>query len=78
MAESGAADTQSSPLATLALDAGDSDFIERWVREGYLPTIASIMKRGSWGKIAGPEHICEHGKWLSALSGVSRGDHGYY
>jgi hypothetical protein len=67
VAESGAADTQSPPLAILALDAGDSGFIERWVRGSYLPTVASIMKRGCWGRIVGPEHTCEHGKWLSAL-----------
>nr|MBA2451181.1 alkaline phosphatase family protein [Chloroflexota bacterium] len=71
-------DTTTSPLVILGLDAGDHGLIERWAREGYLPTIASIMQRGCWGKTAGPELISEHGVWVSLFSGLSRGQHGYY
>lgn len=66
------------PLVILALDGGESRFIHRWVQEGYLPTIASVMKRGCWGKTSGSEHIAELGTWHSLLSGISRSQHGYY
>ncbi len=67
-----------NPLVILGLDAGDPDFIQQWAQQGYLPTIASIMKRGFWGKTSGPELISEHGAWVSLFSGMSRGQHGYY
>lgn len=66
------------PLVILGLDTGDSDAIWRWTREGYLPTIASILERGCWGKTGGPETICEYGFGLTLASGISRSRHGYY
>jgi len=68
----------SGPLVILGIDAGDPDFLERWVREGHLPTLARIMDRGSWGRTGGPELISEHGVWVSLFSGISRREHGYY
>lgn len=70
--------TKTPPLIILGLDAGDFDFIQGWVQQGYLPTIASIMKHGCFGQTAGPELITEHGIWVSLLSGVSTSQHGYY
>lgn len=70
--------TQSRPLVILGIDAGDADFIQRWTQEGYLPTIASLMERGCWGRICGPELISTQGAWLSFFSGVSPCEHGYY
>ncbi len=66
------------PLVILGMEAGDAGFIQRWIREGYLPTLASIMQRGCWGRIEGPELISTQGAWLSFFSGVSRSEHGYY
>jgi len=73
-----AVDTKASPLVIFGLDAGDGDLIKRWAQEGYLPTISSIMRRGCWGTLTGPEQITEHGVWISLLSGISRAQHGYY
>lgn len=73
-----AVDTKTSPLVIFGLDAGDADLIKRWTHEGHLPTISSIMRRGCWGTLTGPEQISEHGVWISLLSGISRGKHGYY
>lgn len=67
-----------SPVVIIGLDAGDPDFIEQWASEGQLPTIAGLMKRGCWGRTAGPEHVCEIGTGLSLFSGISRSRHGYY
>ncbi|HLB46332.1 MAG TPA: alkaline phosphatase family protein [Anaerolineales bacterium] len=71
-------DIKTPPLVILGFDVGDPDSIETWAREGYLPTMASIMRRGGWGRISGPELVCEHGIWVSMFSGVSRSEHGYY
>jgi predicted AlkP superfamily phosphohydrolase/phosphomutase len=67
-----------TPLVILAYDAGDLEFLLSWAREGYLPTLDSILKRGCWGRTTGPEHVCEHGSWVTTFSGVSRREHGYY
>lgn len=71
-------DTKNLPLIILGLDAGDPDLIERWVKEGRLPTIASIMERGCWGRTGGPEMIIEHGVWFSLFSGYNRSQSGNY
>lgn len=67
-----------APLIILGFDTGDPEFIQRWAQEGHLPTIASIMERGCWGRTGGPELVSEHGAWMSLFSGLSRGQHGYY
>ncbi len=69
---------KNTPLVILGLDTGDFEKIQQWAAEGYLPTIASIMDRGSWGQTGGPELICEYGLSLTMFSGISRADHGYY
>jgi hypothetical protein len=66
------------PLVIFGFDAGDLDLLQRWAQEGYLPTLASIMKRGCWARITGPDLLSPHGLWLSVLSGISRSEHGYY
>ena len=73
-----AIEPKTSPLVILGLDAGVPDLIEHWASEGFLPTLASIMKRGCWGRTVGPELICEHAVWVSLFSGVSCARHGYY
>ncbi|WP_017715767.1 alkaline phosphatase family protein [Kamptonema formosum] len=69
---------KTSPLVILGFDVGDLDSIQRWAKEGYLPTIASIMERGCWGQTGGPELVCSHSLWASMFSGISRNEHGYY
>jgi len=71
-------DTKTSPLVIIAFDAGDPDFIQHWVQEGYLSTLESLRRRGCWAKLAGREQLSEWGTWTSLLSGISRGQHGFY
>lgn len=71
-------ETDRAPLIILGIDAGDPEFIMRWALDGTLPNIGSIVRRGCFGKTAGPEMICEHGIWVSLMSGVSRAQHGYH
>lgn len=67
-----------TPLVLLGVDGADHRLVLRWAAEGHLPTLASLMGRGCWATIGGPEQVCEHGSSLSLLSGVSRSRHGYY
>ncbi len=69
---------KTSPLVILGFDRASVDSLIRWAEEGYLPTIASIMERGFWGKTSGPELVSEYGVALSLFSGLSRAEHGYY
>ncbi len=71
-------DKEHPPLVIIGIDAGDPLFIEEWVDQGHLPNISSVMKTSIWGRTAGPELVTEHGVWISLLSGISRGRHGYY
>jgi predicted AlkP superfamily phosphohydrolase/phosphomutase len=66
------------PLVIVGLDAGDPERLLQWAAEGHLPTIASLMERGCWGRTAGADLVSEHGVWVSVFSGVSRSEHGYY
>lgn len=70
--------TTPSPLIVLGLEAADLHLITQWAKDGLLPTIASVMERGCWGRLAGPEMVSEHGVWVSLYSGLSRPQHGYY
>jgi len=67
-----------APLLVFCFDAGDPDLLLRWGHDGTLPALGSILRRGSWARLAGPEMISEHGMWVSITSGVSRAKHGYY
>jgi predicted AlkP superfamily phosphohydrolase/phosphomutase len=69
---------QAPPLVILGIDVGEPAEIARWAQQGYLPTIASIMQRGWWGRTAGPEQLCEHGTGLTLFSGISRLSHGHH
>jgi len=66
------------PLVVLGLDVGDPRQLSTWIEQGYLPTIASIVGRGTTGRLAGPDMLCEHAVWTTVFSGRSLGDHGYY
>jgi predicted AlkP superfamily phosphohydrolase/phosphomutase len=70
--------TSRQQLVLFALDSADPTLLRRWAGEGHLPALASIMQRGGWGELAGPELISEHGIWMSILTGRSRASHGYY
>jgi predicted AlkP superfamily phosphohydrolase/phosphomutase len=67
-----------APLLVFGFDAGDPDLLLRWGHDGTLPALGSILRRGSWARMAGPEMISEHGMWVSITSGLSRAQHGYY
>lgn len=62
----------------VAIDGCDLELARAWMSEGRLPTLAGVVAEGCWGTTTGPEHVCEHGSWVSAFSGTSRREHGYF
>ena len=68
----------SSPRVVFGFDAGDPRFLRQWGADGTLPTVGSILERGCWARTSGPEMFCEHGMWVSLVSGESRAKHGYH
>jgi predicted AlkP superfamily phosphohydrolase/phosphomutase len=65
-------------LLIVALDAADPDALLGWARDGYLPTIASLIGRGTHAYLRGPEMISVHAVWTSFWSGVSLAQHGFF
>jgi predicted AlkP superfamily phosphohydrolase/phosphomutase len=66
-----------SPLVILGFDVGDAQWLLDWAREGRLPTLASLLDRGVWGRTTGPDLINEHSVWVSLLTGVPLWQHGF-
>lgn len=66
------------PLVVLGFDVGDPEWLLRWAEQGYLPTLASIMEKGIWGRTVGPDLVTEHSVWVSLISGISVAKHGFY
>jgi predicted AlkP superfamily phosphohydrolase/phosphomutase len=66
------------PLVILGYDFADPALLLQWAREGHLPTLESILRRGAWGLTTGPDLTCHHGIWLSLWSGLPLARHGYY
>jgi predicted AlkP superfamily phosphohydrolase/phosphomutase len=65
-------------LVVVALDSAHPELLLRWVREGTLPTVQSLLERGAHASLTGPETVSAHGVWPSVWSGLSLADHGRY
>jgi predicted AlkP superfamily phosphohydrolase/phosphomutase len=72
------AERTEGPVVLLGFDAADPELVERWAREGKLPSVARLMERGAWARTGGEELLFEHGIWTSIFSGVSTGRHGFH
>ena len=72
------ADRAAGPVVLLGFDAADPDLVERWVREGKLPSMARLMDRGTWSRTTGADLLFEHGIWSTLFSGVSVARHGFH
>lgn len=58
-------------IIVIGLDAADPDLVEKWSREGYLPTMTSLMTQGSWGRLASPAEISTGPAWPSFFASIS-------
>ena len=69
---------KSNRVIAIGLDAADPYLTEHWIKQGHLPTITSLIDRGSWGKIMSNTDISSGATWPSVSTGTSPAKHGIY
>lgn len=62
----------------LAIDAGDKFLIKKWAKEGILPTIGSLLEKGTVGETVSIEGLYEGATWPSFYTGVHPARHGFH
>jgi predicted AlkP superfamily phosphohydrolase/phosphomutase len=72
------AEKSNSRVIVIGLDSADADLIEQWCEEGYLPTLQSLRKEGSWGRLGTTAEVMHVSAWPSIYTGTMPGKHGMY
>ncbi len=62
----------------IGLDAAEPELIERWVGDGHLPNIGSLIERGSYRRLEPPDEVLLGSPWPSFYSGMPVSEHGVY
>jgi predicted AlkP superfamily phosphohydrolase/phosphomutase len=62
----------------LAMDAGDTHLIQRWIAEGILPNLRSLLAESLVGKTMSLEGFYEGSTWPSFYTSVSPAHHGFH
>jgi predicted AlkP superfamily phosphohydrolase/phosphomutase len=65
-------------LLILGLDGATLDLVEPWAADGTLPTIAALMRRGAWGRLASTVPPITFPSWTTFMTGVNPGRHGIF
>lgn len=63
-------------IILIGLDGCEPTLIEQWVKEGHLPTLASLMKKGIWRRLLSDGAISSGSTWTSVFTGASPARHG--
>ena len=64
------------PLVVLGLDAFEADWLHRWVQEGRLPFLASLIARGTFAPVRSSAFA--DAPWPSMFSGTRPGHHAFF
>jgi predicted AlkP superfamily phosphohydrolase/phosphomutase len=59
-------------------DGAEPDLVEPWVEQGKLPVLASLVKRGTLGRIRSTVPAVTPPAWSSIMTGLQPGRHGIY
>lgn len=62
---------QSNRIVVIGLDSADFYLIQKWVDEGHLPAMASLIARGSWGKLNSTADVGSNTVWPTFFTGTS-------
>jgi predicted AlkP superfamily phosphohydrolase/phosphomutase len=62
----------------LGLESAELSLVEKWVREGSLPFLGSLLRSCPLVTLHTPIHVLQVGVWPSLLTGASAGQHGRY
>ncbi len=63
-------------IILIAVDSAEPSLVEKWVAEGNLPTMASLMQKGTWQWLRSDAEISSGSTWVSLLTGTSPAKHG--
>ncbi len=63
-------------VIAIGLEATDPGLIERWCREGHLPTFQLLMQQGAWRRLRSDSELSSGSTWASLNTGTSPGKHG--
>lgn len=69
---------ESTSVIAIGLDAAAPDLIENWSAQGHLPTISSLIRNGSWGRLMSTTELSSGATWPSIHTGTSPAKHGIY
>jgi predicted AlkP superfamily phosphohydrolase/phosphomutase len=72
------AEKSNSRVMVIGLDSADADLIERWCEQGYLPTLQSLRRGGTWGRLGTTAEVMHVSAWPSIYTGTMPGKHGMY
>lgn len=57
-------------------DGAERDLVDRWTRDGRLPTLARLRADGEWREVVSPAGLGDSAAWTSFATGVDVGEHG--
>ncbi len=63
-------------IIAVGLEAAEIDLIQKWTKEGHLPTLSYLMETGAWRKLKSATEISSGATWASINTGVSPAKHG--
>ncbi|MGH7909321.1 MAG: alkaline phosphatase family protein [Thermodesulfobacteriota bacterium] len=69
---------ESSPIIAVGIDVAGPELIEKWSRDGHLQTLASLIDRGSWGRVLSTSDLSSGTIWPTFFTGVSPAKHGQF
>lgn len=67
-----------SKVAVIGLDGATVGLIGTWVKEGKLPNLAGLMRKGVYGRLESVPNMNSAPAWTSMMTGKNPGKHGIY
>ena len=68
--------SRNNQVIVIGLEAAEPTLIEKWAREGKLPTLQRLMKQGSWRHLQSTTEISSGATWASLITGTNPAKHG--
>src|SRR5919106_1293602 len=68
----------STRLLAIAIDAAEPTFVRHLIDEGEMPTLASLLREGTWLRVKAPANVGSGSVWPTFMSGLSPEVHGVY
>ena len=66
------------PVLAIALDAAEPSLVERWMKDGTLPTLNLLRSKGAYGRLKSSSEWLTGSPWPTFYTGTNPGEHGLY